>query len=81
MPVGADTGNLVPFSYTKSGANEKVLGSYYQKELVLTLPGNMKSDNVKWLAVWCRQYSVNFGHVEFPNTKPDQKGNQGMSLS
>ena len=35
------------------------------KQVVLTLPSNLKISDVKWLAVWCRQFGLNFGDVYF----------------
>jgi len=38
-------------------------------QVVLTLPPNMKVSDVKWLSVWCRKFSVDFGNMIFP-TEP-----------
>ena len=36
-----------------------------QPGLVLTLPEDIKFSDLKWIAVWCRRYSMNFGDFIF----------------
>merc|ERR1711997_223767 len=36
------------------------------KEITLTLPDTLKATDIKWLSVWCRAFSVNFGDLIFP---------------
>ena len=36
------------------------------QEITLTLPENLKVTDLKWLSVWCRAFSVNFGDIIFP---------------
>ena len=31
--------------------------------MVATLPAGVEGPNVTWVGIWCRKYSVNFGHV------------------
>ena len=38
-----------------------------QEDIVLTLPSTISAYNVKWISVWCRQFSVDFGHVILPD--------------
>ena len=33
----------------------------------MTLPGDLKPKEIKWLSVWCREFRVNFGDVFFPD--------------
>merc|ERR1712241_1088934 len=37
------------------------------KEITLTLPDTLKATDIKWLSVWCRAFSVNFGDLAFPH--------------
>merc|ERR1712020_750208 len=37
------------------------------KEITLTLPDTLKATDIKWLSVWCRAFSVNFGDLTFPD--------------
>ena len=34
-----------------------------REDIVLTLPPQLSAYNIKWISVWCRQFSVDFGHV------------------
>jgi len=51
-------------------ANEKGstngLGSYRGKDIVLTLPGGKTLKDIRWISVWCDEFSVNFGEVAIP---------------
>ncbi|XP_026674199.1 protein Skeletor, isoforms B/C isoform X8 [Ceratina calcarata] len=42
------------------------LKRYPKKDITLTLPDGKTLSNVKWFAVWCDEYSVNFGDVRIP---------------
>merc|ERR1712072_1562929 len=37
------------------------------KDITLTLPDTFKATDIKWLSVWCRAFSVNFGDLTFPD--------------
>ena len=37
------------------------------EDVVLTLPQGKTVDQLRWIAVWCRDYQINFGHVTFPS--------------
>ena len=50
---------LIPSASLKS--------SYFNFYSRLTLPGDLKPKEIKWLSVWCRQFTVNFGDVFFPD--------------
>ena len=36
------------------------------QDVTLTLPEDTKVSDLKWLSVWCRAFSVNFGDLIFP---------------
>ena len=38
-----------------------------QEDIVLSLPSTISAYNIKWISVWCRQFSVDFGHVILPD--------------
>ncbi|XP_027222776.1 protein Skeletor, isoforms B/C [Penaeus vannamei] len=48
----------------------EVLGPYRNKNLVLKFPvtkkGQRSLNDVQWLSVWCRKFSIDFGHVKIP---------------
>ena len=39
------------------------LSPSYQEDIVLSLPPQLSAYNIKWISVWCRKFSVDFGHV------------------
>ena len=36
------------------------------EEIKLKLPKDVVVSSLKWLSVWCRAFSLDFGHVKFP---------------
>ena len=40
-----------------------VLKSLSSEDIVLTLPPSLRSEDIKWISVWCRKFAVDFGHV------------------
>ena len=36
------------------------------ENVLLTLPGNLKVADIRWLAVWCQRFTVNYGEVYIP---------------
>merc|ERR1719187_3077713 len=42
-----------------------ILKAASQETVTLVLPENMKVSDLKWLSVWCRKFSVDFGNVMF----------------
>jgi len=37
------------------------------KDITLTLPDTLKATDIKWLSVWCRRFTVDFGSLIFPD--------------
>merc|ERR1712154_4543 len=58
-PSGA--GTMVPYPE----GSDTVLTKADKIDITLRLPTGVTSTKLKWLSVWCRQYSVNFGDVMF----------------
>ncbi|XP_076395463.1 DM13 and DOMON_DOH domain-containing protein skeletor isoform X1 [Megachile rotundata] len=44
----------------------ETLRRYRRKSITLTLPDGKTLNNIKWFAVWCDEYAVNFGDVRIP---------------
>ena len=41
-------------------------------KITLRLPDSMTTSDVKWLSVWCKEYSVDFASItSFPATQAD----------
>lgn len=52
--------------YTYRDDSAPVLKAASQETLTLILPDHMKVSDLKWMSVWCRLYSVDFGNLIFP---------------
>ena len=37
------------------------------EDVLLKLPHGMKMRDVRWLSIWCRRFTVNYGDVYLPN--------------
>lgn len=61
----------VPFTgehFNYSSNKIPILGQYDgTKDVELTLPPGKSVEQLRWISVWCRDYSINFGHVNFPD--------------
>merc|ERR1712241_1603864 len=57
------SGTLVP--YPEGSDGDTILTKADKTDVMLKLPTGVTSSKLKWLSVWCRQYSVNFGDVMF----------------
>ena len=64
LPVGMETGILVP--YPGSSTSEILLAHDGSTDVILTMPGDLTTSEIRWLSVWCRQFEVSFGEIEFP---------------
>jgi len=54
-------------SYSYKDQNVPILNRAFKNEdIELTLPGDLKLKEIKWLSVWCREFKVNFGDLFFP---------------
>ena len=73
LPVSQDTGILVP--YPGSSTSEILLAHDGSKDVIITLPGDLKTSEIQWLSVWCRQFAISFGDVEFPEISGPTEGN------
>lgn len=58
-PQPSDDGFIIPDE--KGGT--KPLGRYNNQAVTITLPEGKTLKDIRWFSVWCRAFSVNFGHV------------------
>ena len=72
--VPSDEGHILPYPfdgkfYKYKDSDAPVLTGYFDgsKDLKLTLPDDLNVSDLKWFSVWCRQFSVNFGDLIFPD--------------
>lgn len=70
LVIDERAGTQVPYP----GNSLEKLVMYNQTDVFLTLPGNLKTSEIKWLSVWCKAYSKSFGHVEFLNNAAPIEG-------
>ncbi|KAK9718424.1 Electron transfer DM13 [Popillia japonica] len=42
------------------------LGEFNDADLILRLPPGQRIRDIKWLSVWCRRFTINFGEVLIP---------------
>ena len=40
---------------------------YDGEKITLKLPKGMKSSELKWLSVWCKEFKVDFASIKFKN--------------
>lgn len=66
-PRPSPEGDLVPFPEDFKGRDPPTLRAHNKTNLFLKLPGGKKIKDIKWLAVWCRRFTVNFGDVFIPS--------------
>ena len=74
LPVGHDTGVLIQHPSGSDAPLKKIDGI----NITLTLPGELKTSQLKWLSVWCRKFSVNFADItSFPANSGDTGDSSG----
>ena len=57
------SGTRIPYP----SADSPKLGKFDGDVVILNLPDPLKATEIKWLSVWCRKFSANFGCVAFPD--------------
>jgi hypothetical protein len=45
---------------------KEVLGAYNNQDITISLPDGLTLRDIKWFAIWCRAYEVNFGDLYIP---------------
>jgi len=60
-------GYIVPFpSNASAGGSEMVLPAFHGTNVLFRLPSNYKVGDLRWISVWCRRFTVNFGSLLVP---------------
>ena len=71
IPDGCPTATILPYPfngtfYDYDDPTIPILKGYIgDKELTLKIPTSLKITDIKWFSVWCREYTVDFGHFFF----------------
>ncbi|KAG5348197.1 SKEL1 protein, partial [Acromyrmex charruanus] len=60
-------GYIIPYPETDKGSDPRVLEAYNYTDIILRLPGGKRIRDIKWLSVWCRRFTVDFGDVFIPS--------------
>ncbi|XP_014613047.1 PREDICTED: protein Skeletor, isoforms B/C [Polistes canadensis] len=59
-------GYIVPYPEDYKGRDPPVLKAYDNTDIVLKLPQGKRLRDIKWLSVWCRRFTVDFGDIFIP---------------
>merc|ERR1712055_314768 len=69
----SEKGTLIQYP---AGDADRPLGAYSGQRVELDLPTSISADEVAWVSVWCRQYSIVFGYAFLTATDMDNCGGQ-----
>ena len=65
--------------------SDSPLGSYSSQDVEFSLPDGVKGEDVTWVSVWCRAFTINFGHAwltdDIPSTAPTSRPTSMVILS
>merc|ERR1712080_751956 len=72
-----------PFNGVHYKYNDKapVLTIASNEQVTLILPPGMTESGLRWLSVWCRSYSVDFGHILFDGSSLQLSGDLPAPLA
>ncbi|XP_063988735.1 protein Skeletor, isoforms B/C isoform X1 [Diachasmimorpha longicaudata] len=59
-------GDIVPYPENYPGRDPPVLKAYNNTDVILRLPQGKRIRDIKWLSVWCRRFTVDFGDIAIP---------------
>ncbi|XP_047526144.1 protein Skeletor, isoforms B/C isoform X1 [Pieris napi] len=65
-PQPSPEGILVPYPEDYPSRDPPVLSAHSNSDILLRLPGGKRLRDIKWISVWCRRFTVNFGDVFVP---------------
>ncbi|CAG9858428.1 unnamed protein product [Phyllotreta striolata] len=59
-------GIIIPYPEDYIGRDPPVLRAYNNTDIILRLPMGKRIRDIRWLSVWCRRFTVDFGEVFIP---------------
>ncbi|XP_050357466.1 protein Skeletor, isoforms B/C isoform X1 [Nymphalis io] len=65
-PQPSPEGTLVPYPEDYASRDPPVLSAHTNSDILLRLPAGKRLRDIKWISVWCRRFTVNFGDVFLP---------------
>lgn len=65
-PRPSPEGYIIPYPEEYVGRDPPVLMAYNNTDVILRLPMGKRIRDIRWLSVWCRRFTVDFGEVFIP---------------
>ncbi|KAG5897115.1 hypothetical protein JTB14_014102 [Gonioctena quinquepunctata] len=65
-PRPSPEGIIIPYPEDSIGRDPPVLRAYNNTDIILRLPMGKRIRDIRWLSVWCRRFTVDFGEVFIP---------------
>ncbi|XP_049534032.1 protein Skeletor, isoforms B/C [Anopheles darlingi] len=65
-PRPSPEGYIIPYPEEYSGREPPVLQQHNNTDIILKLPMGKRLRDIRWLSVWCRRFTVDFGEIFIP---------------
>ncbi|XP_076250589.1 protein Skeletor, isoforms B/C [Rhynchophorus ferrugineus] len=65
-PRPSPEGIIIPYPEDYRGRDPPVLKAHNNTDIILRLPMGKRIRDIRWLSVWCRRFTVDFGEVFIP---------------
>ncbi|XP_037808737.1 protein Skeletor, isoforms B/C isoform X1 [Lucilia sericata] len=65
-PRPSPEGFIIPYPEDYTGIDPPILKAHNNTDIILRLPMGKRIKDIRWLSVWCRRFTVDFGEVFIP---------------
>lgn len=65
-PRPSPEGFIIPYPEEYTGIDPPILKAHNNTNIILRLPMGKRIKDIRWLSVWCRRFTVDFGEVFIP---------------
>ncbi|XP_053947186.1 protein Skeletor, isoforms B/C [Anastrepha ludens] len=65
-PRPSPEGYIIPYPEEYAGIDPPILQAHNNTDIILRLPMGKRIKDIRWLSVWCRRFTVDFGEVFIP---------------
>ncbi|XP_075145632.1 protein Skeletor, isoforms B/C [Haematobia irritans] len=65
-PRPSPEGFIIPYPEDYVGIEPPILKAHNNTDIILRLPMGKRIKDIRWLSVWCRRFTVDFGEVFIP---------------
>ncbi|XP_077296640.1 protein Skeletor, isoforms B/C [Arctopsyche grandis] len=65
-PRPSPEGYIIPYPEDYVGREPPILNAHNNTDVILRLPMGRRMRDIRWLSVWCRRFTVDFGEVFIP---------------